>query len=246
MRHTFDDEFKNRLARLIEKHPTHGRKSLGLALGRSNGFISSLLNGGSSPSVSVVAGLCKELKVTPNYLLGYSDEISLSTESTTEFERQAEALLDRMMMSVTRKMELSRNKLTTDDLLAWYRQNNGRLNSWDGFQSEVDLFKVPEKAAEIIEPVSLGANSLASRTLQTSDPGRMYQFFDSLTGEMRQDIVFSYANAANEEKLSFHKIVVDLADMEAPLHLQYSRVLLPVQDALGHSYILNFSRLLDT
>jgi len=67
--------FEERLKNLIKKEGLT-LEQVGKSIGVTGSAISMMLRGDRKPSYEALQGLCKTLKTTPNYLLGFEDEIS--------------------------------------------------------------------------------------------------------------------------------------------------------------------------
>jgi hypothetical protein len=157
-------------------------------------------------------------------------------------EKHAEALLNRITNSVVSKMSDRGVALTIDELVAWWHRNSGSLTAMGQFSENVDIYRRPDATTRMIEPFQLGANSLACQTLISNDHARLKQFLGTLTEPQIDQLTLSYKELSNGPKTDVSSLIVDMPDMEAPVHLNYCRCLLPVTDAQGNEYVLNYSR----
>lgn len=238
-------EMRRRLRRHIKLHPEHNQSTLGQQVRKSRSWLSSVLKGDIDPSFSSIVDICLELGITPNDIAGFDEEIELlrTPEASTEVERQADALLNRMMVNVERRLKSKDDRPSIEDVITWWHENGGRLEGYCKFVDHVDLIRIPEATDTTVSPYVMGSMSVASRALTNSKPERLNQFLSMLTDAERRDIVVSYFQASKGLTAStVHTIVVDMPDMQQPLPLKYCRTLLPVSDARGGKYIMNYSK----
>lgn len=228
----------------LEAHPFHDMTTLGKAVGKSRGYMSSFFAGRGNPDFMTFHSICTELSVDPLKLIngGSSFRLSSANPMAQEVEKQAAKLLNRVTDAVSLRMAMDNRDFSMDDLIVWWKQNNGRLCGMDAFMEHVDLIHAPSSDDTLIKPYRMGAKSLASEALFSNDPSRLQRFLESITDKEREEITWSYVQAAMGPSTAVPSVVVDLDDMDEPNHLDYYRLLLPVYDAKGNEYILNYSR----
>ena len=131
---------------------------------------------------------------------------------------------------------------TCDDVLNWWHSNGGRLREFDGFRSYVELFDPPDTAIMRPMPHRMGARSLAAREMHIDTAQQLQRSFDGSEPEVVLSVALAHANTLEgKPKLSYHSILIELSADEL-VKLNYSRLLLPVQDEDGRRYVMNYSR----
>ena len=239
-----DAKIRRDLRAALDAHSLHDMTSLGEAIGKRKGYISSFFAGRGNPDFITFMKMCAELGLDPIATVSGDSLLNLqpATPLQQEVDKQAMRLLKSVTDAVASRMAIDNREFSIDDLIIWWHENSGKLHSMDQFAEYVDLIHAPNHPNEVIRPHRLGAKSLASEALFSNDPNKLARFLDSITEEERMEISWSYHQAALGPSTAVPSVVVDMEDMDQPNHLKYYRLLLPVEDAMGNKLILNYSR----
>lgn len=120
------------------------------------------------------------------------------------------------------------------------RRNNGRLADWEHISEHVDLYGVPSSAGSSLEPATMGNNSLASNILGSSSTDQLRRVIEAMTQEQRDAVTYSYFDARNGARIGDHQLSVNVPELGV-IEVSYCKLMLPVEDATGSKYILNYS-----
>ena len=235
---------KARLRQSIDAHPNLTATSLGLAIGKSRGYIPGLLKGDSLPSISVLAEISSCLGHTPNYFLGFDSEMRVeqTSEKSDYLSHQAERVVNQLLTAAMNRLCLEDNSPSIEDVIFWWRQGDGALGNMDAFSDKFDLFYIPDPNDQTLVPHKVGGDSLAANCLHTTSPEKLSHFLDTLDVSGRRELVKSYYEARHKISLTDHVVTVDMPGIPKAFDLAYFKLMLPVSDAAGHKYILNYSK----
>jgi transcriptional regulator with XRE-family HTH domain len=240
-------DFHERLKDYI-RQSDYDYKSLSLAIGQGERYISNLLSTKSDPGYSNVIKLCAALGVTPNEIAGLKDQLTLSggVLDSRIIAAQAERILDAVTKETYRKLSRRGVKPLLDDVLTWWHQQGGRLSNFDRLAEHVDLYIAPGPDAQIPEPYKLGESSLAAESFNIQSADHLRFLLTRFDHELVEKVQLAHKDAAQgEPKLSIEEIEVQLPGHTFPLRFNYKRLLLPVTDERGYSYVLNYSQALE-
>lgn len=239
--------FKERFFDAIDNHPDPDKRGTKFFtnLGQSRTNYYSLKKGETLPNSYNLALYCKALNSHPDYLLGFDGQLSIGRTSppTSEIQKRAEGVIQNLFSIASEQLS---GPLEIKTILNWWRANEGRLQDMGQIRPHVDIFKRPSEQDRYLCPVEMGRESLASKSLRTCSPVSLRHFMDTLTDKMRETIVFSYYQVgsydpAHKALIEDHTITVDVKEVGEAFDLHYWKLMLPVRDAMGHEYILNYS-----
>jgi len=245
--------FRERFFELVDNHPEHPGPKFFMHLGQSRTNYYSLKNPetGTLPNTEKLATYARCLGVTPDYLLGFDGDlrISRSQPALSEIQKQAERLLQDVVRTAGNRLK-SQDQLEMKDLLSWWRMNDGKLQNMERIQPHVDIIRRPDAHAKTLHARQMGKHSLASKSLRAASPGALIDFLGSLTQKMREQIVYSYFqvpgyNRDQGVQVTEHTITVDVEATGEAFDLHYWKIMLPMVDAKGNEYILNYSTTID-
>jgi transcriptional regulator with XRE-family HTH domain len=235
------DFFFGNLLRLMNESGMSKRR-LAIELGMQETALSEVLSRRTDPTLGVIYGIAGALKVDVADLLRPGPQIGISSGGSDNYwvERTAEEYL-------TNELAKSRERAaheppTFDAVLSWWHTNEGRLTRVDSFSRYIELFEPPDVDDLRPRPATIGAESLGSRELGHSDPDQLRRIFDSADPEVGRAVARAHLETAGgQPRLSVHTILINLASGSV-VKLSYARLLLPVSDGNGHTYVMNYSK----
>ena len=196
----------------------------------------------AAPSLEMVYGIADALKVDVADLLRPGPQIGLSAGSNQNYwvERTAEEYLT---SELARSRERSSHEPPTfDAVLSWWHSHDGRLTGVDSFAEFVELFEPPDASELRPKPSMIGQSSLGAKELGHSDPQQLRQIFETADPEVGRAVARAHLEAAGgQPRLSMHTILINLASGNV-VKLSYARLLLPVTDGNGQTYVMNYSK----
>lgn len=82
--------------------------------------------------------------------------------------------------------------VTTDHILDWYHQEGGRLNNWEWFEDQVDLYKPIEATDRIMHPLQIGKRSPTAERLMLAGNRDFYRIVGSFEEKILQRAMHSH------------------------------------------------------
>lgn len=143
------------------------------------------------------------------------------------------------------KPELFRQtgRVSLEDFLDWWFLHSGRLENYDAFRDELDLFYEPPSDAKRILPVQSGARSLASISFEVEAADHLTQTLEGFSAQFNRSLVKAHMQAlrCGEPVLTHPTIDVALPNGKR-VQKTYRRILAPVQNSQGTRFIANFTK----
>lgn len=223
-------------------------RSLSLEIGQGERYISNMLSAKSDPGYSNVVKICSALGITPNEIAGLNDQISLLGNEVDEriVSAQAERILTAVSREAHRKLARRGAHPLLDDVLTWWHQQGGRLSNFDRLSDHVDLYRAPKADTTAPEPFQVGRNSLAARSFNVKSAEHLSHLFATFDRNLVEQVRLAHVETTKgQPNLSVQEIDVMLPRHSFPLRFTYKRLLLPVRDASGNDYVLNYSQALE-
>lgn len=240
-------DFHQRLKALI-RDSGYDYKSLSLEIGQGERYISNLLATKSDPGYSSVVKICSALGITPNQIAGLSDQITIAGGETDNriVTAQAERILTAVTREAHRKLNQRGARPLLDDVLTWWHQQGGKLSNFDALSEHVDLYKAPDDRSHLPEPYKIGPQSLATQSFGIQSAEHLRYLFTTFDKKLSDSVRLAHVEATRgDPQLSIQEIDVMLPGHSFPLRFTYKRLLLPVEDAEGNKYVLNYSQALE-
>lgn len=208
----------------------------------SEGDLNELLSRRGMPSLEMVYKLAEVLKVDVADLLRPGPQIGLTSGASGNYwvERTAEEYL-------ANELAKSRDQGTKeppsfDAVLSWWHTNDTRLSAVNGFSEFIELFEPPDVTDLQPRPAMIGRESLGARELGHTDPQELRAIFETADREIGRAVAQAHLEAAGgQPKLTVHTILINMASGNV-VKLSYARLLLPVTDGDGHTFIMNYSK----
>ena len=240
-------DFHHRLKTLIQSSD-YDYKSLSLKIGQGERYISNLLSNKSDPGYSSVVKICSALGLTPNQIAGLDDQITLAGADmdTRVVSAHAERILSAVTKEAHRKLATRGAQPLLDDVLTWWHQQSGVLSNFDALSEHVDLYRAPLPDARIPDPFKIGEQSLATRSFGIHSTEHLRHLFTTFDTKLSESVTLAHVETTKgDPQLSIQEIDVTLPGHSFPLRFVYKRLLLPVKDPAGNTYVLNYSQALE-
>lgn len=221
------------------------RKELSARIGQGEKYISNLLNRKNDPGHAVVLKICQVLNTTPNALSGLDDSLSISGTGSHAMavSRLASTLVDQATNEARAALDVGIKPPSIDDLLNWWYSHQGRLEGTEAIRSSIAIFNAPTSHSEFIDPVTLGENSLAAKSFNTTNTDELRRIISNFSPKMNQRLLISQRDTAKGQPLlTIEEIDVGIPHLRKRIRFHYKRLLLPVFNNSGDPLILNFSQ----
>ncbi|AUR35806.1 hypothetical protein PhaeoP18_01532 [Phaeobacter piscinae] len=225
---------------------------LAVLIDKSPGYFSTVWKGGHEPGVFTTFKLASVLGVSHNHLMGLDGGMSLAPDPgyQSEVNRQASRVLSDVMRVAHQRLSLwnSEEPKTTGGnvlplLLSWWHQQSGNLVCHEGLRDNFDLIKVPNATDTIVEPVELGANSLAAKKLGTNSADALKRLVEGFDTRSRMDLVQSYYDVSQNGTPALSapiSVRIPLPDGVPAAKVEYFRLQLPVVSPNGEKFVLSY------
>jgi len=218
------------------------KRRLSIDIGAPEDYIAEMLAHRTSPSLETVYAIAGALKVDVADLLRPGPQIAVSSGGSDNYwvERTAEQYLSSVLSKSREKA--AHEPPTFDAVLNWWHSNDGLLTGLDSFEKYIELFERPDETEMKPKPSKIGPESLSSRELGRNDPELLSSIFDKSGPDIARSIAEAHLEVADgQPRLSVHTILVNLTSGNV-VKLSYTRLLLPVKDGNGQTYIMNYSK----
>jgi transcriptional regulator with XRE-family HTH domain len=241
-----DSEILRRKIQNLVGAQDRGVTELSLAIGKSRSYLSGYLNrtGVEDPSIGTMSRLAKELGVS----LSYFDDDTLDFENTapSDIDRQASKMLTEVLRSARTKLLAQGDRPSMDTVVGWWQETNGRLENCDALMPYVDLVSASGLDHGAPQVKHMGARGLSAKTLNSKDTCRLQSFINTLN---EVDMEALKKNIATVRQVGIGMVtpqtrLVPATETAEAVQVDFVRLMLPVKDAVGMPYVLNFSTLL--
>jgi len=238
------NEFRERLRFAIRKSPYQSDTAVSIASGRKPRTISNLFNQRDRvPSADLVSDLAVVLDVDPGWLMGFGNNSSLHDAETLDTLKRARHQLQQAIDDIE-SVQNKRIEPSLEFIISWWFENNGRLENCEQIVEFSDIYRVEE--GQVTLPIKLGPKSLASQTLQTTDPEAMRAFLS----RMPKDQIMRISNLHYEclrdweYQMRPQKIFAAVSE-KLTLSMFYNRLIVPVEGLDGDRLIINLAQLIE-
>ncbi|MEL7090234.1 MAG: hypothetical protein AAFN94_00730 [Pseudomonadota bacterium] len=184
------------------------------------------------PSVMLVMKLGEILGATLEEMMQTDARLDVRVDPKYQaaLGAQAQKVIDDLGREISRRQALQYGRPLVEDVLNWWRENNGRLEACGQIQEAFDLIEPPGRHDTKITAKRIGGMSLAAKHLGT-DTARLSRLLDLLPPEEKNAMVVSYRSASRTNKPTFSdpiKMSVRSRGDQISLDEEYIRMQLPV------------------
>ena len=197
------------------------------------------------PGFFRVVKLARELGVTPNDLCGMSNDFNVAPSSEQRIADAAVNAIHGVAEEVKKKYTDSGTNVNVKSLVSWWQETGGRIEALGSMADHIDLYEIPGPTDGITNPIIMGRQSLATKTLDSNSTDHLRYVLRAFKEPDRLDLVAAYSHAASEgAKFGVETIDVHVPELDQVIQYSYFRTLLRCKDPVGNEYILNCSEFL--
>ncbi|MFP7672883.1 helix-turn-helix transcriptional regulator [Marivita sp. S0852] len=241
--------FKTNIEQMLDRHGMTPAE-----LSQRAGFddaeqVASILNGTTLPNMAVPLRLANALDVPVEVLLRdpkHHLAKDFQVLPLQDVDQQAARLMSAIFKAAEKSLDAVSDRPTMDSIIAWWKETGGDLAQCAELTPHVDLIKPAEADGSIPGVQHVGPLGLSAATLGSSANERMERFLASLNDVDLQELNTHIRSVSHSGvgMISQQTRVVELPELDAPLEISFVRLMLPVTDAFGQPYVLNYSTLL--
>ncbi|ATG35881.1 hypothetical protein PhaeoP23_01739 [Phaeobacter piscinae] len=221
-------------------------------IGKSPGYFSKVWKGGHEPGVFTTFKLASVLGVSHEHLMGLDGGMSLAPSPgyQSEVNRQASRVLSDVMRVAHQRLSIWDNETQFATggnvlplLLRWWHQQSGHLVCHEGLRDHFDIIKAPDVADTTVEPLELGARSLAATKLGTNSADALKRLVEGFDTRSRMDLVRSYYDVSQQGTPALSapiSVRIPLPDGVPAAKVEYFRLQLPVVSPNGERFVLSY------
>lgn len=226
------DMLHRNLFREISLRPESLRQlSLALTDGKNGAYLANLRTKKSDLKASTLLLLHVKLGIHPNKILGLSHQLNLKEISG---DAEAEAAQARIPIGIDETIGF-------DPILDSWHAADGLIEDMSPhIRQYIVLYGEPDKGR--ITPVRIGEKSMAGLTLRTPTTDAMNAALDTMPVEVMETHSSHHFAVMQGRKLLTTEAIDVVWPNGVRAALEYDRLLLPVRDKTGATYILNYSK----
>ncbi|MGB0853790.1 MAG: hypothetical protein ACPGVA_03290 [Pikeienuella sp.] len=205
--------------------------SLELTDGKNGAYLANLRSKKSDLKASTLLLLHVKLGIHPNKILGLSHQLNLKTIGSKDDE---EGAASQIPIGIDESIGF-------DPILESWHAANGLIEDMSPhIRQYIVLYGAPE--GQRINPVRVGEKSMAGLTLRAPTAEALNAALDTVAPEVMETHSSHHFAVMQGRKL----LTTEAIDVQWPngvrVALEYDRLLLPVRDKAGATYILNYSK----
>jgi len=243
------NNFKTNVEALLSKHGiTHAELSQRAGY-QDTDSVTSILSGTTLPNMAVPVRFAEALRVPVEVLLRDPNEHlarDFQVLPLQEIDTQAARLMSAIFKAAEKTLETTPARPTMDSIIAWWKETGGNIAACDQLSPHFDLVRPADADTAIPGIEHVGALGLTATTLKSTASDRMERFLASLTEVDLQELNMHIRTVTHSGvgMISPQTRIVELPELGEPLEVSFVRLMLPVTDAFGQPYVLNYSTLL--
>lgn len=135
-------------------------------------------------------------------------------------------------------------RISTDDVLNWLRNENGRLQNFDRLRQRVDLYHKSEATEKVINPVQIGKESLARIWFEIKDENDFSRKVGNFDKTIIDDVMRSHIEVQNSKRFKVDDISINVDIDGQIISEDYRRILANVTDEKGNDFIMVYASLI--
>ena len=175
--------------------------------------------------------------------LGYgffAQQMSPTTENPADSDA---VLLLNQALRLARQQKVRRaNRVTMKQFLDWWYSHSGRMEEFETIRDRVDVFSTPKNGSQLIQPLRAGRQSLASLHFELQNTQHLTRTLEGFSPNLNRDLVGAHMMALNKgEPVLSHPSLNEVLPSGRTFKRTYRRILAPVRDDKGNTYIVNYS-----
>lgn len=211
--------------------------------------LAEIMRGGSLPNMVAPVRLADALGIPVEALLrDRNDHLQHEFEAlpVQEVDRQAARLLSAVFKATERSLDRVGDRPTLDSIIAWWKETDGDLSQSAQIAPHFDLVSAAEALTSIPRIHHVGALGLSATTLGSSENARLETFLETLSTSDRAELNGQIRSVAHSGvgMITPLKRIVPFPETNETVEVSFVRLMLPVRDASGTLFVLNYSTLL--
>lgn len=213
------------------------------------GAISDILYGGTLPNMATPVRLADALGVPVDVLLrDRKEHLQQAFEAlpVQEVDRQAARLLSAVFKATERSLDRIGDRPTLDSIISWWKETDGDLSQSDQIAPHFDLVSAAEALTSVPKIHHVGAQGLSATTLGSAESSRLETFLETLSTSDLAELNGQIRSVAHSGvgMITPLKRIVPFPETNEAVEVSFVRLMLPVKDASGTLFVLNYSTLL--
>lgn len=211
--------------------------------------ITEIMQGGALPSLAAPVRVADALGVSVDVLLrDRNDHLQHQFEAlpVQEVDRQAARLLSAVFKATERSLDRMGDRPTLDSIISWWKETDGDLSRSDQIAPHFDLVSAAEALTSIPRIHHVGALGLSATTLGSTESTRLERFLETLSTSDLAELNGQIRSVAHSGvgMITPLKRIVPFPETNETVEVSFVRLMLPVKDASGTLFVLNYSTLL--
>ena len=183
--------------------------------------------------------------VTDTSLDWFTTSDSPSLLTTRDVTPLSDAIFDQLVQTTKLRHAKDEKKLDAHSLTLIYFRSGGLISALEPFIEQVDLYCAPQAMDSRLKVYRMGKESLASKTLQRTDPEQLQKSLDAAPEQLKFRFLTDYRRAATGEFIySIETLNAFAADHKERIRLDYLRLLIRFESEEDGPLIVNLSELL--
>ncbi len=213
------------------------------------GAIAAMMRGGNMPNMAVPVRVADALGVPVDVLLrDRRDHLEHEFEAlpVQEVDRQAARLLSAVFKSTERSLDRLGDRPTLDSIISWWKDTGGDLSASNQIAPHFDLVSAAEALTAVPRIHHVGALGLSATTLGSAESTRLETFLETLSTSDLAELNGQIRSVAHSGvgMITPLKRIVPFPETNETVEVSFVRLMLPVKDASGTLFVLNYSTLL--
>lgn len=243
------DNFRANLQNIMKSQNLSEAELSARAGFEEEGALAEIMRGGSLPNLAAPVRLADALGIPVEVLLrDRNDHLQQQFEAlpVQEVDRQAARLLSAVFKATERSLDRIGDRPTLDSIIAWWKETDGDLSQSDQIAPHFDLVSAAEALTSIPRIHHVGALGLSATTLGTAEHSRLETFLETLSTSDLAELNGQIRSVAHSGvgMITPLKRIVPFPETNETVEVSFVRLMLPVRDASGTLFVLNYSTLL--
>ncbi len=212
------------------------------------GAIAEIMQGDGLPNMAVPVRIADALGVSVEALLrDRREHLNQEFEAlpVMEVDRQAARLLSAVFKSAERALA-NGERPSLDAIISWWKDTDGDLSRSDQISPHFDLISAAEALSAIPRIHHVGALGLSATTLGSAENVRLESFLETLSKSDLAQLNGQIKSVAlsGVGLITPQKRIVEPPETNETMTVSFVRLMLPVKDASGTPFVMNYSTLL--
>lgn len=243
------DSFRVNLKSIMKAQNLSEAELSVLAGFEDRGAVDAMMRGSSLPNMAAPVRLADALGVPVDVLLR-EPQAHLQQEFEAvpiqEVDKQAARLLSAVFRSAERSLDRIGTRPTLDSIISWWKETDGDLSRSDQIAPHFDLVSAAEALTSVPRIHHVGALGLTATTLGSAENARLENFLETLSTSDRAQLNGQIRSVATTGvgMITPLKRIVPFPETNETVEVSFVRLMLPVRDASGTLFVLNYSTLL--